>query len=223
MPKKTVPAKAEPKIPRQVKSRMVKDSILDAATELIKTNGYEYVTVNNVCSLAGVSVGSFYHHFENKDELLAYYLTAAFEKHATEYDEMHGDDVVANVLNCYSLYADFIIDQGVEFTKNYYTTKNKSLGRTQFNTVSRKKVSLPILEKTIELLADGVKNGYLLPLTNSEELGEDLCTIEKGTIFDWAICDGAYNLVTATHRLLKSHLRAYVTEKYLEQFPETYA
>ena len=63
-------APAEPKIPRQVKSKMVKEKICAAATDLIKSHGYEYVTVNNVCNAAEVSVGSFYHHFTNKMTLL---------------------------------------------------------------------------------------------------------------------------------------------------------
>ena len=37
-------APAEPKIPRQIKSKMVKEKICAAATDLIKSNGYEYVT-----------------------------------------------------------------------------------------------------------------------------------------------------------------------------------
>ena len=107
-------APAEPKSPRQIKSKMVKEKICAAATDLIKSHGYEYVTVSNVCNAAEVSVGSFYHHFTNKDDLLGYYLTAAFENYAAEFENISGDDVVSNVVRCFGLYIDFLLEQGLE-------------------------------------------------------------------------------------------------------------
>lgn len=109
-------APAEPKIPRQIKSKTVKEKICATATDLIKSHGYGYVTVSNVCNAAEVSVGSFYHHFTNKDDLLGYYLTAAFENYAAEFENISGDDVVSNVVRCFGLYIDFLLEQGLEFT-----------------------------------------------------------------------------------------------------------
>ena len=73
-----------PQTPRQIKTQLVKENILKVTTELIKNYGIEYVTVNNICKTANVSTGSFYHHFGNKDELLAYYLVDAFEKRSAD-------------------------------------------------------------------------------------------------------------------------------------------
>ena len=47
------------KVPRQVRSQQVKNQIFQAAMELMREYGYEYVTVANVCSRTGISVGSF--------------------------------------------------------------------------------------------------------------------------------------------------------------------
>ncbi len=69
------------KTPRQIKTQLVKENILKATTQLIKKYGIEFVTVSNICKAANVSTGSFYHHFGNKDELLAYYLIEAFKDH----------------------------------------------------------------------------------------------------------------------------------------------
>jgi len=43
--------------------------LLDAALRVIRTKGYEAATVDDVCEAAGVSKGSFFHHFASKDEL----------------------------------------------------------------------------------------------------------------------------------------------------------
>lgn len=43
--------------------------ILDAAVKLIRTNGYNATTVDELCTEAGVTKGAFFHHFKSKDEL----------------------------------------------------------------------------------------------------------------------------------------------------------
>lgn len=39
--------------------------------------GYEQLSIKNICEEAGVSNGSFYHHFKTKDDLLSYYIEEA--------------------------------------------------------------------------------------------------------------------------------------------------
>ena len=62
----------ELKAPRRERTAQVKARIITAATQLLKEKGMDYLTVSNICKVAGVSVGSFYHHFSNKDEVLSY-------------------------------------------------------------------------------------------------------------------------------------------------------
>ena len=65
------------KLPRRVKTQQVKDRILATTRKILKKKGFEYVTVTNICKLSGVSVGSFYHHFDSKDNLLSFYFSFA--------------------------------------------------------------------------------------------------------------------------------------------------
>ena len=43
--------------------------LLDAATKLILERGFSATRIDEVCATAGVTKGSFYHHFESKDAL----------------------------------------------------------------------------------------------------------------------------------------------------------
>jgi TetR/AcrR family transcriptional repressor of nem operon len=43
--------------------------ILDAALRVIRTKGYEATTVDDVCESAGLTKGSFFHHFKSKEDL----------------------------------------------------------------------------------------------------------------------------------------------------------
>jgi TetR/AcrR family transcriptional regulator, transcriptional repressor for nem operon len=42
---------------------------LDAAVRLIRTKGYEASTIDDLCRAAGLTKGSFFHHFKGKEDL----------------------------------------------------------------------------------------------------------------------------------------------------------
>ena len=46
-----------------------KTRILDAAVQVIRAQGYTATTVADVCTAAGLSKGSFFHHFTSKEDL----------------------------------------------------------------------------------------------------------------------------------------------------------
>lgn len=58
--------------PRQHRSMMTVDSILEAAAILFARDGFEKTSTTRIAELAGVSVGSLYEYFSSKDSLLAY-------------------------------------------------------------------------------------------------------------------------------------------------------
>jgi len=46
-----------------------KTKILDAALQVIRTKGYSATRVEDVCEVAGLTKGSFFHHFKSKEDL----------------------------------------------------------------------------------------------------------------------------------------------------------
>lgn len=68
------------KRPRQSRSRVTVDAIVEAAARIFDAEGFEATTTNRVAEVAGVSVGTLYQYFPNKDALL----TALHERHAAE-------------------------------------------------------------------------------------------------------------------------------------------
>ncbi|EHR70952.1 transcriptional regulator [Burkholderiales bacterium JOSHI_001] len=43
--------------------------LLGAALQIIRSKGYNATTVDDICAAAGVTKGSFFHHFKTKDDL----------------------------------------------------------------------------------------------------------------------------------------------------------
>ena len=63
-------ATAARKTPVQQRSRRTVDKILSAAARILVEDGYSAMTTNDVAAAAGVSIGSLYQYFPNKDALL---------------------------------------------------------------------------------------------------------------------------------------------------------
>ena len=56
--------------PRQMRSRFTYDAILLAAAQVLEEQGDTHFTTNRVADRAGVSIGSLYQYFENKEQIL---------------------------------------------------------------------------------------------------------------------------------------------------------
>ncbi|MDX3193266.1 TetR/AcrR family transcriptional regulator [Streptomyces sp. MN03-5084-2B] len=63
------------KQPRQVRAELTRQRILTAAAHVFADVGYAAGTTNRIAERAGISIGSLYQYFPNKDAILAELLT----------------------------------------------------------------------------------------------------------------------------------------------------
>ena len=106
--------------PRQIKSMQTKEKILDASMKLLEKGGMEFLTIKNICQAAGVSNGTFFHHFKTKDELLYYYLTEISKKFLEEdAEKMQSKDIKIKVIRAYNYYISRSENIGLDFISNY--------------------------------------------------------------------------------------------------------
>jgi AcrR family transcriptional regulator len=73
---KTTPRKR----PRQERSRATVDTVLAATARVLVKRGFDGLTTNAVAEAAGISIGSLYQYFPNKEALVA----ALIEKHVED-------------------------------------------------------------------------------------------------------------------------------------------
>jgi len=59
------------KTPRQARSLATVEVILDATARLLVDEGYEQATTNRIAERAGVSIGSLYQYFPNRESVVA--------------------------------------------------------------------------------------------------------------------------------------------------------
>jgi AcrR family transcriptional regulator len=66
----TQPAATLRKRPKQSRSLATVEAILTATTHILTEDGYDQLTTNRVAERAGVSIGSLYQYFPNKEALI---------------------------------------------------------------------------------------------------------------------------------------------------------
>ena len=71
------------KSPKQRRSKATVDALLEATAQVLVSHGYQKATTNRIAERAGVSIGSLYEYYPNKDALVA----SLIEKHT--YDVLH--------------------------------------------------------------------------------------------------------------------------------------
>lgn len=59
------------KLPSQARAHQTVDIILEAAAQVLQLRGYSGTTTNRVAERAGLSIGTIYEYFPNKDAMLA--------------------------------------------------------------------------------------------------------------------------------------------------------
>ena len=186
---------------QQLKSQETKKKIFLAAKNILKKNGYESLSIKNICEEAGVSNGSFYHHFKTKDDLLSYFI----EEQPSINPELLDTpscltDVKNAVIHVYLNYVKYCRELGVEFMANYYTPKNQSL-----NPLKRTARSYPIVTVR-EYLQQSMEAGIIRSSLNLDEITTDIRMIVIGNVFEWCLKEGDTDFEGNMKRSLETYL-----------------
>jgi len=77
--------------PRQARARLAVDSILQAARDIVRTEGPHALTTSRVAERAGVGVGTLYEYFPNREAILARINREAFAAEARQAQAFYAD------------------------------------------------------------------------------------------------------------------------------------
>lgn len=186
---------------QQKKSLETKNKIFSAAKKILQKEGYDALSIKNICEAAGVSNGSFYHHFKTKDDLLSYYI----EEQPTMDPGCLGlprnaEEAKNAIILVYLNYVSYCKELGVAFMSNYYTPKNQAL-----NPAIRTKRPYPIVTVT-DYLARALEYNTIKITLSLEEISTDIRMIVIGNVFEWCLRDGNTDFSKNMERSLGTYL-----------------
>ena len=169
---------------RQERGRETRRTLLRTAARLWSERGFDDVTVEEICSEAGVGRTTFYLHFENKEQLLASLAGATSAGVAADLEAAHSSDSLDEQLDVLirgiarrmqdvpkSLAELVIHSQRLGVMK---ASRENFAGSTRFADLAR------------DVLADARRRGELVRSADADELGEILGALTMDAIEAWS-------------------------------------
>lgn len=186
---------------QQLKSKETKDKIFRAAKKILQQKGYDHLSIKNICEEAGVSNGSFYHHFKTKDDLLSYYIEEQPSINPELLDLPSSPaEAKKAIIEVYLNYVHYCQELGVTFMSNYYTPQNQSL-----NPLIRTERPYPIV--TVHDYLQRAIDAHVIELhTDLENVTTDIRMIVIGNVFEWCLKSGEADFEENMRRSLSTYL-----------------
>lgn len=186
---------------RQIQALNTKNKLYNAAVKLLESNGYQNIRIEDICKEAGVSVGSFYTHFNSKNDILVEIFKRAddyFRDEVTKSLENKSiPDKVIDYFDCYAKYNECL---GIDMVKQLFTFDNK-----MFITEGRYMQSL-----LHEIVIEAQKEGKINLDISYTELTKQLFIVARGVIYDWCLNDGKHNLRETMRNFIKRMLSTFL-------------
>lgn len=183
-----------------------KEKIINTTISIIREKGADAVTVRDVCTDAGLSIGTFYHHFRDKDDLMIYFLKE------TSFDSFELKTPVSDIAGRISeLYMHLIrkyMDLGIDFMKSFYSTGNRSLS-AYMSEVDGTFAEGTVMARSEKEMMEARNIGFIKPGSDIHLICIDICTIVKGCVFEWCLNDGMPDIDASLHRIIQNYLNSY--------------
>jgi len=190
---------------RDKQALATKNKIYKCGVRLLEKHGYDNITVEQIAQKANVSVGTYYHYFPSKFDLLTevYRQGDLFFKTQIS-DLLHRyDNCAERITEYFVLYAHLSIDSGIEMISKLYVPTN-----TMFITQGR------IMQDLLtDILRQGQENGELTDVIAAEIITEKLFIVARGVIFDWCLRKGKSDLIADMTEFVGNQAGAYLLTK----------
>lgn len=184
-----------------------KEKIINETVSIIREKGADAVTVRDVCESAGLSIGTFYHYFRDKDDLMMHFL---METSFDTFELMAPlSDVAGRISELYMHLIGKYMDLGLDFMKSFYSTGNRSLS-AYMGEVDGAFAPGTVMARSEEEMNAALAGGYLKSDADIHLICMDICTIVKGCVFEWCLNNGSMDIESALHRIIGLYLDIYL-------------
>ncbi len=174
--------------PRQRQGIETKLKITKIATDLFKNKGFSDVTIRDICEEASISVGTFYHHFVSKDEIVntAYtQIDMLWDERISDYRSKNSEE---DILFLFEEAADQVAGIGWELASQSYQQLLSAKNKYTFNP------ERPIYKKVRKAIESGIQEGTFHADTDVLDLTDTLIRTSRSAIFDWCLREGEPDL-----------------------------
>ena len=188
---------------RQLQAKATKNKIARAAMKLLKTEPYDNIKVSDICKLAEISVGGFYHYYDSKEKLVVDAYDIIDKKIVDKYKKNKELAPIEGILKLAEAIALVTTELGNKLVSNCY--RQLLVDDTGYTASPDR-----LVHKELSILIDrAVDEGLIKPDTDKLRLSMYINKLSRGNIFDWCIKKGSFDLNAELQAELKDLLHLF--------------
>lgn len=173
---------------RKEQAQRTETAILNTALSLMRENGFEAVTVRDICKTAGITTGAFYHHFQSKEDLFDKGFAPLDQYMANALKNEFEDDPAQRLKLILYNYAVFMETCG-ELAAQYY---QRRLANPSTSSMDATRYIRSIM---INCFEQAKERGFIV-LRDDPEWTADFCYCHfRGVVIDWLLQKREYSLL----------------------------
>lgn len=180
-------------------------NITRIATNLFKRDGFNDVTIRDICREASISVGTFYYHFSSKEEIVDTGHEQVDILVAEEIAHYESVGIAEDILNIFSIAGDLLQELGWLLSAHSYSQILSSRGSY---TLRRDR---PVFQFVEEKIYQGLEEGVFQKGLDPVEATETLMRISRGVLLDWCLREGSYTLSRGMRKDLELVLNSMIS------------
>lgn len=172
---------------RTLKSMATKERIRHVALNLMRTYSIDEISVQDICSKAHVGIGTFYHYYKTKDDIV-HEVYSEMDAHFLKLaEEAKANDISAYeyILRHFICYARFLTQTTVDFARKVFSLQSR-----EFLNLER-----PVYTTLIHYLQEKQKRGQISQELDITKFCVYVNVCLRGVAYDWCLHDGEYDLV----------------------------
>ena len=192
---------------KQLRSVETEQSLVRATMQLCAIKDPDHITIREICSAAGVSVGAFYHHFETKHELFSHIFKsfdAALNAHmAQSCTKKEPLDALTSLL----LYqVTFVSQEAAAALSHHFCALLKDPSHAA---VDPNRTYYRYTAECVQRLADA---DLLRPDCAPHKIADLCICFVRGLLIDWALHDHDYDIIERVRTMLPILYRGFLKD-----------
>jgi AcrR family transcriptional regulator len=173
---------------RELQAIETQKKLLETSIDLIIKNGYDNVTVSEICSACNVAKGTFYIYFESKKDIVIKILTDINHDMLSEKVWNDTSSATEQFMEYIEIYMKAISRQGVDFTRVFLTI----IIQQNFED---KAVKANLHEEIVcRIISRGIEEGEFRRDISMKTFYKYLRAYIFGIMMDWCAADGKYSI-----------------------------
>ncbi len=196
---------------RQEQALLTRQKLLDTAENMLKSNGFNALSVDDITKMAGVAKGTFYVYFKHKEDIVAEICRGYFKQIENQINEMSGKNLIEKLSLYFDNFMKAVEIYGINICREWIRGAIDPLTAPDRTDKTKWQYDIEMFKNILE---QAIKNNELKENTPVELLVHIFISQLYGMMTCWCMSDGVFEPTEWTEKFADFQLKA-ILKDYL--------